>query len=83
VKEELGDDAKATDVTVRLGELWRELKEDEVRAEKFKVYNDFAAKYKARFESEMENYVTPSDDDFETKVPIAKGKNKKVDESSS
>ena len=83
VKEELGDDAKATDVTVRLGELWRELKEDEDRVQEFKVYNDLAAKDKARFESEMENYVAPpSDDDFETKVPVAKGKKKKVNDSS-
>ena len=83
VKEELGDDAKATDVTIRLGELWRELKEDEDRAEEFKVYNDLAAKDKARFESEMESYVAPpSDDNSEAKVPVAKGKKKSVDDSS-
>ena len=30
IKEELGEDAKATEVTSRLGELWNELKEDEL-----------------------------------------------------
>ena len=83
VKEELGDDAKATDVTVRLGELWRELKEDEDRAEEFKVYNDLAAKDKVRFKNEMESYVAPpTDDNSEAKVPAAKGKKKSVDDSS-
>jgi hypothetical protein len=76
VKEELGEKAKNTEITARLGELWNELKTDDDRVEEMKVYTDQAAEDKVRYETEMENYV-PSDND-ENKVPVAKkGKDKK------
>jgi hypothetical protein len=69
VKEELGEEAKATEVTARLGELWNELKADEDRADEMKVYVDQAAKDKARYEAEMETYKPPSDDGEEDDAP--------------
>jgi hypothetical protein len=53
VKEELGEGAKATEVTARLAELWNELKEDEERVEEYQEYVDAAADEKKRYEEEM------------------------------
>jgi hypothetical protein len=68
VKEELGDGAKATEVTSRLGELWNEFKNDEDREDEMKVYTDLAAEDKARYLAEMEDYVP----DEEVKKPAVK-----------
>ena len=69
VKKELGEEAKATEVAARLGELWNELKADEDRADEMKVYAEQAAEDKARYEAEMETYKPPSDDEKKDDAP--------------
>jgi predicted RNA-binding protein YlxR (DUF448 family) len=51
-KSELGDDAKATEVTALLGKMWKELKEDDDRSDELEKYTKMAADDKARYENE-------------------------------
>jgi hypothetical protein len=73
-KSELGDDAKATDVTALLGKMWKELKEDDDRSEELEKYNKLAAEDKDRYNEEVKNY-TPNDD----QAPTKKSSKKKSD----
>ena len=63
VKEELGDEAKATEVTAELGRQWNELKESTKAADKKKIakYEEQAKKDKERYLTEMAEYEPPSD----------------------
>jgi structure-specific recognition protein 1 len=66
-KEDLGDDAKATEVTKELGRLWNELKESDKKSDKKKLekYEKQAAEDKERYETEMVDYEPPSEDELE------------------
>ena len=59
VKKDLGKDAKATDVTRKLGVLWNELKNDKKNQKKLKEYEDRAAVDKKRYEQEKAQYTPP------------------------
>lgn len=48
-------DMKATEVTTRLGQLWKELKNDNKRAGELKKYEELAASDKARYDTEKES----------------------------
>jgi hypothetical protein len=50
-KNELGDVAKATEVTSLLGKMWKELNEDQDRSEEMEKYTKLAADDKARYEN--------------------------------
>ena len=75
-KEELGDDAKAIEVTALLGKMWNELKNDEDRADEMEKYIKLAADDKLRYDKEINEYV-PSSDDGQEAVPKKKGSKKK------
>jgi hypothetical protein len=87
VKEDLGDEAKATEITSRLGELWNELKEsvESEDVEELESYNRMAANDKDRYLTEMSNYVPNEDESDEPAkaAPKAKGGKKKKDVESS
>ena len=76
VKEELGEDAKTTEITSRLGELWTELKNDESRAEELASYLKMATDDKDRYVSEKADYTSnDSSEESDSKVvkkPVAK-----------
>jgi len=74
-KEELGDDAKATEVTSLLGKMWKDLKEDDDRSDELEKYNKLAAEDKARYQDEIKVYAPSSDDESAPK----KGSKKKSD----
>jgi hypothetical protein len=57
-KSELGDDAKATEVTALLGKMWKELKEDDDRSDEMEKYTKLAADDKTRYENEIKDYVS-------------------------
>ena len=61
-KEELGDGAKATEVTAELGRQWNELKASTKASDKKKIekYEELAKEDKERYESEMADY-SPKD----------------------
>ena len=67
VKKTMPDDAKAPEVTARLGELWQELKNSTKAADKKKVkeYEAMAADDKKRYDDEMSGYERPSDEELE------------------
>ena len=70
-KNELGDDAKATEVTALLGKMWKELKEDEDRSDEMEKYTKLAAEDKARCEIKVA--VESTDDELvEEDKPVAK-----------
>ena len=76
VKEELGEDAKTTEITSRLGELWTELKNDESRGEELASYLKMATDDKDRYVSEKADYTSnDSSEESDSKVvkkPVAK-----------
>ena len=78
-KEDLGDDAKATEVTAELGRLWNELKESDKKSDKKKMekYEKQAAEDKERYEAEMVDYEPPSEEDESEKKPAKKPSAKK------
>jgi high mobility group protein B1 len=82
-KSELGDDAKATEVTALLGKMWKELKEDDDRSDEMEKYIKMAADDKARYEDEnkKKNVVDSTDDELveEDKPETKKVETKKVD----
>ena len=51
VKEDLGDEAKATEVTTELGRLWNELKESDSKSDRKKMEN-----YKKQAVEDKERY---------------------------
>jgi hypothetical protein len=67
VKTTMPADAKAPDVTARLGELWQELKGSTKASDKKKVkeYEAQAADDKKRYDDEMSGYERPSDEELE------------------
>jgi high mobility group protein B2 len=73
-KSELGDDAKATEVTALLGKMWKELKEDDDRSDELEKYNKLAADDKLRYNEEVENYSANDE-----QAPTKKGSKKKSD----
>ena len=54
VKEELGEEGKSS-IMAELGKRWKELKEDDSRADELAEYTKMAADDKARYEDEKEN----------------------------
>ena len=71
VKEELGEDAKTTEITSRLGELWTELKNDESRGEELELYLQMATDDKERYVAEKADY-TSNDSSEESDSKVAK-----------
>ena len=71
VKEELGEDAKTTEITSRLGELWTELKNDESRGEELALYLQMATDDKERYVAEKADY-TLNDSSEESDSKVAK-----------
>ena len=71
--EKIGEDFKATDVTKELGKRWNILKESTkaVAIEKFKKYTTLAEEDKERYAKEMEDYVEPTEEEWEE---LEKGK---------
>jgi hypothetical protein len=67
-KESLGDGVKPSDVAVRLGEMWNELKQDEDREDELAQYTQQAADDKKRYEDEIADYE-PSDESEEDEKP--------------
>ena len=69
VKEELGEDAKTTEITSRLGELWTELKNDESRGEELELYLQMATDDKERYVAEKADYTSnDSSEESDSKV---------------
>ena len=58
VKNELGPDAKATEVTKELGKQWNQLKLDKKKNKKLKEYLDLAMKDKERYMTEKNSLIT-------------------------
>ena len=83
VKESLGDDAKPSDVTARLGEMWNELKTDEDREEELAQYTQQAADDKKRYEDEMADYVPSDESEDEKAEKPKKTSNKKTSDKKS
>ena len=78
-KKLLNPDAKATEVTSKLGQMWNELKNSKKTADKkmLQLCEQEAAEDKARYDEDMKDYVPPSDDEL---VPSkGKGSKKKSD----
>ena len=75
-KANLGDGAKATEVTSELGLMWKELKTSTKSADKkfLASLEAEAAEDKARYTEEMESYVAPSDEELATMVSPKKGR---------
>lgn len=74
VRKELGDEAKATEVTVRLGQLWNDLKASSKAADKklIQQYQTLSDTDKERYETEKASYVPPSEE--ELAVPKRRGR---------
>ena len=77
-KKLLGPDAKATDVTSKLGQMWNELKNSKKTADKkvLQLCEQEAAEDKARYDEDMKDYVPPSDDELIASKGKGKGKKK-------
>jgi len=77
-KKLLNPDAKATEVTSKLGQMWNELKNSKKIADKkmLQLCEQEAADDKARYDEDMKDYVPPSDDEL---VDKGKGSKKKSD----
>ena len=75
-KANLGDGAKATEVTSELGRMWNALKASTKTADKklLASLEDEAAKDKDRYNGAMEDYVSPSDEELAAIVPAKKGR---------
>jgi len=78
-KKLLNPDAKATEVTSKLGQMWNELKNSKKTADKkmIQLCEQEAAEDKARYDEDMKDYVPPSDD--ELIASKGKGSKKKSD----
>jgi hypothetical protein len=75
-KANLGDGAKATEVTAELGKMWNALKASTKSADKklLASLEAEAAEDKARYNEAMEEYVAPSDDELAAIVPAKKAR---------
>ncbi len=73
VKEE-NPELSAKEITIKLGEMWKEIKD----TEEAKKYNEMASTDKDRYKEEMENYVPSEGDNKEDKEEENK-KSKKTD----
>jgi len=75
-KAALGKDAKPTEVSTKLGEMWAALKASTKAADKkaLKALEDESVADRLRFEEEMKEYQPPSDDEL---AAISHGKKKK------
>jgi len=60
VKDSLGKDSKATDVTKKLGILWNELKRDKKKKKDLEKYELLARNDKERYLSEKNSYTPPA-----------------------
>jgi hypothetical protein len=80
-KKLLNPDAKATEVTSKLGQMWNELKNSKKTADKkmFQLCVQEAAEDKARYDEDMKDYVPPSDDELIASKGKGKGSKKKSD----
>ena len=78
-KKLLNPDAKATEVTSKLGQMWNELKNSKKTADKkvLQLCEQEAAEDKARYDEDMKDYVPPSDDELIASNSKGKGKGKK------
>jgi upstream-binding transcription factor len=65
-KSQLGEEAKATEVTAELGRMWNEIKESAKKEDKQKLskYEDMAKSDKERYLSEMEGYEQSSEEEM-------------------
>ena len=68
--EELGEDEKASvgQVTKKLGEMWREFKEDDEKAEELAVYEASANEDKERYDEQMKGYTELTQEEIATKI---------------
>ena len=75
-KANLGDGAKATEVTSELGRMWNALKASDKKADKklLASLEAEAADDKARYNEAMEDYVAPSDEELAAIVPAKKAR---------
>ena len=75
-KANLGDGAKATEVTSELGRMWNALKASTKTTEKklLASLEAEAAEDKARYNEAMEDYVAPSDEELAAIVPAKKAR---------
>ena len=75
-KVNLGDGAKATEVTAELGRMWNALKASTKSADKklLVALETEAVNDKARYNDEMGGYVSPTDEELAAMVPAKKGK---------
>ena len=75
-KSNLGDRAKATEVTTELGRMWNDLKASTKSADKklLASLETEAAEDKARYTDEMEGYVSPTDEELASMVPAKKAR---------
>ena len=73
-KSNLGDGAKATEVTAELGKMWNALKASTKKDDKklLTALEAEAAEDKARYDGEMEVYVAPSEEELAAMVPAKK-----------
>ena len=73
-KANLGDGAKATEVTSELGRMWNALKASDKKSDKklLASLEAEAAEDKARYNEAMEDYVAPSDEELAAIVPAKK-----------
>ena len=78
-KKLLNPDAKATEVTSKLGQMWNEIKSSKNTADKkiLALCEQEAAEDKARYDEDMKDYVPPSED--ELIASKGKGSKKKSD----
>ena len=77
VKEDLGEEGKSS-IMAELGKRWKELKDDDDRAEELAKYTKMAADDKARYEDEKDN-GKPSESDEEKPKNKEKKQAKKVE----
>ena len=78
VKEELGEEGKSS-IMAELGKRWKELKEDDDRADELAEYTKMAADDKARYEGEKTNAQPSEQEENESPSPKKKGKAKTED----
>jgi len=73
-KANLGEGAKATEVTSELGRMWNALKASDKKADKKLLVSleTEAAEDKARYNEAMEDYVAPSEEELAAMVPVKK-----------
>jgi hypothetical protein len=61
VKDTMGENVKATEVTCELGKNWNEMKTDKSRVKEIKQLEAMAKKDKERYQSEKDKYTPPVD----------------------